>query len=184
MTTPLNAFNVNLLRLRRLLGEGTIRLQDHRVSLDGDTCWVDAWALERLAARCEAALVANAGPCPEPLRKAEQALGLYRGAFLPGEDAGWAAAARARLRGRFLRLQGGCARSLREAGAREEAAALCRRVLEIEPLAEEILVELLRALLAGGLSAQATAALRESEGLFLRLLGRPPSPALWQLIDT
>jgi hypothetical protein len=40
-----------------------------------------------------------------------------------------------------------------------------------------------RALLARGLTALATAALRESEVLFRRLLGRPPSPALWRLID-
>lgn len=179
-----NAFNVNLLRLRRLLGEGTLRLQDHRVSLDEATCWVDAWALERLSARFEAAIMANGGRCPESLRLAEQAFGIYRGAFLPGEEAGWAAAARARLRSRFLRLECGCARMLRETGAWEEGAALCRRVLEIEPLAEEVLVELLRALLAGGLGAQATAALRESEGLFRRLLGRPLSPALWRLIDS
>ncbi|MGE5155524.1 MAG: AAA family ATPase [Bdellovibrio bacteriovorus] len=179
-----NAFNVNLLRLRRLLGEGTLRLQDHRVSLDEATCWVDAWALECLSARFEAAIKANGGRCPESLRLAEQAFGIYRGAFLPGEEAGWAAVARARLRSRFLRLECGCARMLREAGAWEEGASLCRRVLEIEPLAEEVLLELLRALLTGGLGAQATAALRESEGLFQRLLGRSLSPALWRLIDS
>ena len=99
-------------------------------------------------------------------------------------DAGWVAAARARLRSRFLRPGCGCARMLREAGAWEEGAALCRRVLEIEPLAEEAILELLRALLAGGLSAQATAVLREPDSLFRRLLGRSLSPALWGLINS
>jgi hypothetical protein len=92
--------------------------------------------------------------------------------------------ARTQLRSRFLRLQSGRARSLRDGGALGEAAALCRRVLEIEPVAEEVLVELLHSLLAGGLSAQATAALRESELIFQRLLGRSISPALWRLIES
>jgi ATP/maltotriose-dependent transcriptional regulator MalT/DNA-binding SARP family transcriptional activator len=179
-----NAFHVTLLRLRRLLGESALRLCDHRVSLDDRSCWVDAWAFQRLVTRFETGLASGAAPCPAPRILSEKALGLYRGPFLAGEDAPWATAARARLRSRFLRLQVGCARQLRGAGDCEEAAGLCRRVLEIEPIAEEILIELLRALLAGGLSAQATAALRESELLFQRLLGRPPSPALWRLIDS
>jgi DNA-binding SARP family transcriptional activator len=179
-----NAFHVTLLRLRRLLGESALRLCDHRVSLDDRSCWVDAWAFQRLVTRFETGLASGAAPCPAPRILSEKALGLYRGPFLAGEDAPWATAARARLRSRFLRLQVGCARQLRGAGDCEEAAGLCRRVLEIEPIAEEILIELLRALLAGGLSAQATAALRESELLFQRLLGRPPSPALWRLINS
>lgn len=178
-----NAFNVTLLRLRRLLGETVLRLRDHRLSFDDRSCWVDAWALGRLVNIFEARLDARDARHPDPRTLAERALGLYRGAFLPGVDAPWTTAPRARLRSRFLRLLGGCVRTLREAGACEEAAALSRRVLEIEPIAEEILVEHLRALLAGGLVAQATAALRESELIFLRLLGRPPSPALWRLIE-
>jgi DNA-binding SARP family transcriptional activator len=179
-----NAFHVTLLRLRRLLGESALRLRDHRVSLDDRSCWVDAWALQRLVSRFETALASGAAPRADPRMLSEQALGLYRGPFLAGEDAAWATTARTKLRSRFLRLQGGCARSLREAGALDEAAALCRRVLEIEPIAEEILIELLHSLLAGGLSAQATAALRESELLFQRLLGRSLSPALWRLIES
>jgi DNA-binding SARP family transcriptional activator len=179
-----NAFHVTLLRLRRLLGESALRLCDHRVSLDDRSCWVDAWAFQRLVTRFETGLASGAAPCPDPRMLSEKALGLYRGPFLAGEGGAWATAARARLRSRFLRLQVGCARQLREAGDYEEAAGLCRRVLEIEPIAEEILIELLRALLAGGLSAQATAALRESELLFQRLLGRSLSPALWRLIDS
>ncbi len=179
-----NAFHVTLLRLRRMLGDAALTLHDHRVSLNDRYCRVDAWALERQVTRFEAEQVAEGGRCTEPKRLAEQALGLYQGPFLAGEDASWAAAMRARLRSRFLRLACGCARQLREGGDCEEAARLCRRVLEIEPVAEEILVELLRSLIAGGLTAQATAALRESELLFQRLLGRPPSPVLWRLIES
>lgn len=179
-----NAFHVNLLRLRRLLGESALRVRDRRVSLDDRWCWVDTWALERLLTRFETGLPSGDTPRPHPRILSEQALGLYRGPFLAGEDAAWATIARVRQRSRFLRLQSGCARSLREGGALGEAAALCRQVLDIEPIAEEILVELLHALLAGGLSAQATAALRESELLFQRLLGRSLSPALWRLIES
>ena len=106
-----NAFNVTLLRLRRLLGEAALTLCDHKVSLNDRYCWVDAWALDRLVARSEAALPANGGQTPQLTPLAEQALRIYQGPFLPGEDAGWAAAARARLRSRFLRLQGRCART-------------------------------------------------------------------------
>ena len=177
-----NAFNVTLLRLRRLLGDGVLLLRDHKVSLDERRCWLDAWALERIVHRFEAAESNGAGT-GDVTALAEQALRLYRGPFLGGEHAGWSAPARSRLRSRFLRLIGGCARDLRAGGAPAQAAALCRRVLEVEPVAEDILVELVTALLTDGLTAQATAALRESELLFHRLLGRSPSPALWRLVD-
>ena len=178
-----NAFHVTLLRLRRMLGDAALTLSDHRVSLNDRYCLVDASALERLVTRFETEQVAEDGRCAEARRLAEQALVLYQGPFLAGMDASWAAAMRVRLRSRFLRLLCGCARQLREAGDYEAAARLCRRVLEIEPVVEKILVEYLRALLAGGFSAQAVLTLRESELLFQRLLGRPPSPALWRLID-
>ena len=179
-----NAFHVTLLRLRRMLGDSALRLRDHRISLDDRSCWVDVWALHRLVRRFENGLSSGVAPCPDPRMLSEQALGLYGGPFLVGEDAAWATTARTQLRSRFLRLQSGCARSLRDGGALDEAAALCRRVLELEPVAEEILVELLHSLLAGGLGAQATAALRESELIFQRLLGRSLSPALWRLIES
>ena len=179
-----NAFHVNLLRLRRLLGESVLKLRDRRVSLDERCCWVDTWVLSRLLTSLETGLATNHTGCFDPRILSEQAFGLYRGSFLPGEDSAWAATTRARLRSRFLRLQVGCARSLWETDACVESAILCRRVLEIEPVAEEILVELLHALLAGGLTAQATAALRESELIFQRLLGRSLSPALWTLLES
>ncbi len=178
-----NAFHVTLLRLRRLLGEPALTLSDHRLSVNDRYCWVDAWAFERLAARGEGALVTGGVGGTGFGAIAEQMLGRYRGPFLAGEDAGWAAVARARLRSRFLRLLGGCARRLREEGDCEAAAFLCRRALEIEPLAEDLLLELVRALVADERRAQATAIAREANVLFQRLLGRPVSPALWRLID-
>ena len=75
------------------------------------------------------------------------------------------------------------ASSGRAATARRRPA-LCRRVLEIEPVAEEILVELLRALIAGGLDRPGHGHPARVGGLFQRLLGRPCSPALWRLIES
>jgi LuxR family maltose regulon positive regulatory protein len=178
-----NAFNVTLLRLHRLLGEAALLLSERKLSLNDRYCWVDAWALERLAAHFDAAITAAGARSVELAALAEQALALYRGLFLARkEHAGWAAPARVRLRSRFVRMLGGSARAFREHGTLEEAITLCRRVLEIEPTAEDLLAELLRALMASGRPAQAADALREAESVFLQLLGRPPSPALRRLI--
>ena len=46
-------FTVTLFRLRKLIGNHGITLQDKRVTLDSSQCWVDVWDLERLLGKLE-----------------------------------------------------------------------------------------------------------------------------------
>ncbi|GAB4270057.1 MAG: hypothetical protein Kow0092_24280 [Deferrisomatales bacterium] len=97
------SFATTLLRLRRLLGvREALDLHDSKLTLDARYARVDAWAFERLLTAAERAR--KRGRPEEARRRTEEALGLYRGRFLPqatGEP--WTRERRERLRSRYLR---------------------------------------------------------------------------------
>lgn len=77
------AMKVSLARLRNLLGDpGTVRSENSLVSLNLRRIWVDALAIERAIEQESAA----------------DWLSLYKGDFLPQEEASWALPMRQRLR--------------------------------------------------------------------------------------
>lgn len=128
------AFTMALHRLRKLIGDDTVKLGDGRVSLDAQTVRVDALDF------------AQSGH-----------LALYAGEFLPGEDAAWALPARERLRERHRSIAAAAARSAIDRGAWHEALVSCRAALERDPLAEEIAQLALHACIGGGFRAEASA---------------------------
>ncbi|MBK8018460.1 MAG: hypothetical protein IPK20_18185 [Betaproteobacteria bacterium] len=113
------SYSAALHRLRRLLGGNDSILQAGRtLSLNGARCFVDVWELE-------AALDAQGS--------LQRAIDLYRGPFMPGEDASYAIARRRFLRTRMARaIQGYRSSPGREApiGTVEELRA---RVAAIDP---------------------------------------------------
>ena len=85
-----------LFRLRKLIGEETIRRQDSRLTLDATSCWVDCWAFERLSRD-------DSGDAPMRRAKLRR---LHQGSFLDGADnAPWAQPMRQRLDAQFARLK-------------------------------------------------------------------------------
>ncbi len=135
------AFRVNVLRLRTLLGhDATLVVEDGRLTLDDRYCWVDVWALERLC-RCIDDLAtgpAAGGKSKVVIDFAERAAKLYQGPFL-GRNPGpaWASAVGQRIRNVLLR-------SLMLAGERMESegdfesAALCYKgAVEADGSAED-----------------------------------------------
>jgi len=96
------AFTSTLFHLRKLVGQGLLLLQDGRLSLDADACWVDAREFTRLLTEAERAVAGGHGAEASPLL--DRALELYRGPFLDGEfDPPEVLSARERLHGMFLR---------------------------------------------------------------------------------
>ncbi|HUF80910.1 MAG TPA: hypothetical protein VMN03_07220, partial [Burkholderiales bacterium] len=89
-----HSLQVAITRLRKLLGEpDAVQVQDGRVSLNRDICWVDALAFERMLS----AEVAWA------IDRAERTCSLYQEVFLSGDaDAPWAVPMRERLRTRYV----------------------------------------------------------------------------------
>jgi len=93
------ALRTTLHRLRKLLRhEGAVRLEDRQLYLDRNIVWGDFMAFDA----AELPALAGAGAETAALQRM---LALYRGPFLPGEDAGWAEPLRERLRSRHARLE-------------------------------------------------------------------------------
>jgi two-component SAPR family response regulator len=163
------AFTVTLHRLRKLLGNTeAIQMEDGLVSLDTQLCWVDALAFEGLANEAPAA----AGRSPG----IETALALYRGGLLPAEeDEPWAAAARERLRAKFVRMVGTHARQLEQLEQWDDAVALYSRGLDADELAESFYQGLMRGYQGLGRPAEAMSAYRRLLHTLAGTLGLTPS---------
>jgi len=121
------AIDTTLYRLRKLLGEKSIVLQGGEMSLDARHCWLDTLALEQLVdSRMSASLRVQA----------EQLVHLYRGPFLPHEEATWAVLERERRRSQFLRGIARIGEALEAQGDATAALTLYQKGIEADPLAE------------------------------------------------
>jgi len=171
------AFASALHRLRKVLGsDDAVVLQEGRVTLDPNLCWVDAWAFERLLGQAEEA--AQAGDVERGFRVADRALALYRGCFLPADaDERWAMPLRERLRSVFMRHVLTMARRLLASGKHPEALACYARGIESDPLAEEFYQGLMHCYLGQGRLAEGLAAYRRLRQALSVTLGIPPSQA-------
>jgi len=98
-----SSLKMTLSRLRRLLGDARlVELKEGRLALNGNMCWVDAWAFRDLYARVEAR-PAGEGETLAPL--VDQAIAIYHGEFLYGEKSEyWEIDYRERLQRKFRRL--------------------------------------------------------------------------------
>ena len=176
-------FQITLYRLRKLLGDASLlRLADGRLSLDGARCWVDAWMLERICTRIDAAAMRRQYLGESPEVQAEQLLRLCRGEFLHGDDhLPCALARRDRLRSKLLRALSQLGDQLESSGRHATAALLYQRGLESEPLDEELYRRLMRCCAANGAPAAAMNVYRRCREVLAAVLGVPPSPATQQL---
>jgi DNA-binding SARP family transcriptional activator len=181
-----NSFDNTLHRLPKLLGgDARVRLQAGALSLDSGSCWTDLSALD--AALAEAEAMTGARPdAPDPggvTALVDRVLALYRGEFLAGEDLSpELLAARSRLQARFTRQVGALGAALEALGQRPAAARLYQRVVEQQPLAEDIVRRLIACLLSMGLRAEALEVYRGCRQQMALLLGLRPSPETEALV--
>lgn len=165
------SFDSTLFRLRKLLDvDDALRLAGGKLSLDATQVWTDvAW----LHARLEAA--GGAGDAAAAQRAAAALLEAWPGPLLGDESPAWVLRPRdalhARVVGTLVRLGG----LLEHGAAPAAAAALYRRALEIDNLAEALHRALMRALATAGDHAEALAAYRRCRELLARVLGSAPS---------
>lgn len=172
-----NAFNIALMRLRRLLrNDHALVLQEGKLTLDSRHAWVDSWAFERLVNRVDALGTRPAAAAAETAeRLAARALELYQGHFLAHEEQPWALACRERLRSKFLRYFSGLGKHLESDRKLDAAIELYRRAIEIEPLAEAFHQRLMRVLKTQGRIAEALDAYRRCRDLLSITLSVDPS---------
>ena len=173
------SFNVTLHRLRRLLGtHEAIEVVDGCLTLNSGIVWVDAFA-------CERALSNGNADCQASV---EDALALYRGPLLPTDiEESWSAAARERLRTKFLHHAGRCARHLERAQRWDDAIAVYLRALDADSLSESMYQGLMRCHRARGQHAEALSLywrLRQTLSLSLGIAPSSETEVLFQEIGS
>ena len=171
-----NSFDNALHRLRKLLGgDQHVVLSSGGLSLNPATVWTDLAALEDGLARAE-----NAGPQVDTTQASAMAdllLGLYQGEFLAGdEDLPDVLVARERIQARFTRQMGALGARLQEQGSLTAAAKVYQRVVEQQPLAEDIYRRLIGCLVAMGQPAEAFEVYRRCRHQLSVVLGIRPAP--------
>jgi len=128
-----SAFTTTLSRLRKLIGEETIKVKNGRVSLDERRCWVDIREFEYLLDQADKAAADSA----TVRTLAEKLMALYRGPFLSDEEREWPRRMRNRLRAKFSRFLAQGGRTLSAAGEMAHALPLFEQALESDPSAED-----------------------------------------------
>lgn len=136
------SLETTLHRLRKLLGaDQSMLLQQGRVTLNSDYCWVDCWAFERLQGRLDGMFnqVLSSGEQRQELAMlAESALGLYKGPFLGATHwSSWSCAAQQRLHGKYTRLVRRLGEFYQRHGQWRRALENYERGLELDGLQEE-----------------------------------------------
>jgi LuxR family transcriptional regulator, maltose regulon positive regulatory protein len=144
-------FDTTLHRLRRQLGDDDVLYLNHgRVGLEEQLCWLDTWAVEEILAET-AREVPRGASVAELLALSRRLVGIYRGPLLADEaTASWARAPRERLAAKFVRAADHLGLALEQQGEFDEAAALYRRILDGDALAERAYVGLMRCAIGSG----------------------------------
>jgi DNA-binding SARP family transcriptional activator len=173
-----NAFDLALHRLRKLLRHPeAVNLQNGHVVLDRARVWIDVSAFERVCAEIDAIDEDRSPATPGFATLASRLLRLYAGEFLAGEDAHWALPMRERLRSRLLRVLEMLGAMLERQDRVDEAIALYRRAIEVDPLAESFHCRLMVCYRGQARIAEALDAYRHCRELLSVTLGIQPSAA-------
>jgi DNA-binding SARP family transcriptional activator len=173
---PVGALHQQVFKLRRRLGEGSVRRGEHGYRLAVDEEAVDARRFEALLGRARAELPARA-PAAEAL--CAEGLGLWRGRALEElAEFEWASIESRRLaelRLDALELRAQALLALDRAG---EAAGEMDRVLREAPLREHACALRMLALAGAGRRADALEAYHEARERLVGELGVEPGPEL------
>ena len=173
-----NSFDNTLHRLRKLLGDDRhVQLRAGALSLDATTCWTDIQALE---ARFAAPQPTDTGATSAWV---DEVLALYQGEFLAGDDElPEVQVARARIAAMVTRQAVAQGARLESAGAHDAAVRLYQRVLEHQPLAEDVVRRLISCLLHTGQRSEAMEAYRRCRQQLSVVLGVRPAPETEALV--
>ena len=176
----MESFRVALHRLRKILGTSDALVSnDGLLSLNRKHCWVDANALENAAQATRAP--GDGGDSADT----DCVLRLYRGHFLPGEEASpWALSMRERLRSKFIGYVARAAGELERAENFKLATEYYRRGIEADELAEEFYQGLMRCHLLVGRRSEAMSVYRRLRQTLSVTLGIPPSATSERLFQS
>jgi len=178
-------FSVTLHRLRKLIGSDTLLLNDSRLTLNPDACWVDAWEYERTLGKIKQLL--NTRPIdPQHISKfVHKAIDLYHGPYLGNEDEQpWFLTYRDRLHSKFIRCLLDVCVYLEKNQRYEEAIQLYEAGLDIDDLCENIYVKLMACYQTVGRRSQAMKVFQRCQSVIKAHYGVEPSHELQTLFDS
>ncbi|WP_300449500.1 BTAD domain-containing putative transcriptional regulator [Accumulibacter sp.] len=172
------AFDINLSRLRRLLGQAdALQVTDRCLTLDNAQCWVDLWSCQRLLHHIRQLLDgADAPPVALVVARGRDLLACYRGHFLARERAAWTSETRDDLRERVATTIAGLASRLESAGAVVEASQFYERaIVDIDRRREALYLGLMYCLYRQGKVAEALRVYHRCRVALARYFGVRPS---------
>ncbi len=176
-----NAFDVTLHRLRRLFDvRDLLLLHDHRLTLNADLAWVDAWTFERLVNHAERLLSRANDPVVlrQLARVGERLLTLYQGGFLAREAGNnWSLSLRERLRSKLLRHILDVGRVWERLGDWEQAERYYHKGLEVDPLTEVLYQRMMVCFSESGREADAMAVYYRCRDMLNQQFNMQPSSA-------
>lgn len=134
------ALDTTLHRFRKLIGhEQVIQLQDRKLSLNTQLCWVDIWAMERLLGQIEEFPHQAPDGCEQALKLQQHLFSLHKGSFLRGDSMPLCIGSyRDRLHNRLLNRLGLLGRHWENQTDWNRALQLYQKMLEMDDRQEAI----------------------------------------------
>ncbi|MDA8388693.1 MAG: BTAD domain-containing putative transcriptional regulator [Nitrospiraceae bacterium] len=172
------SYEINLVRLRKLIGEKAVRVSGGLCSLDEKYCWTDLKAISRIMEQAENELktAGEAGGAGTALDLTEKAIALYKGDFLPSELwLGWAIMMREKVKSRLLRLIMDLGKHLMRNGQLEAAVQKFEKGLELDNIIEELYQNLMYCEIGLGRRAETARAYERCRRTLFETLGLKPS---------
>jgi DNA-binding SARP family transcriptional activator len=141
--TALNSLNQTIYFLRRVIDPHyQAAVSPEYVHFEGEAVWLDAELVSSVSDRCRKLMARTQGG---ELSDVYDLLNLYTGRFaLDFAYEEWATAYRESLHATFLLVVERASSQLEAAGRLEEAAAVARRCLDVDPTADQVELRLLR----------------------------------------
>lgn len=174
------AVNVNLHRLRRLLGsDAAITAENGHFALNPGLIWTDVEEFSALCVRIGKLLLTRSAESLRPLSR--KLLEIYAGPLLEGDEESWLLPARAHLRARFLDTVTQLGLRHEALGAMEDARNVYLQSLKTEPLSEALYCGLMRCAHALGDDAAAFSAHRQCREVLAAAGGKKPGPEIERL---
>jgi len=173
-------------RLRKLVSEHGIVMQDGRLSIDARYIWVDNLAFLRIAGRLQDLLVMSEQADQEEINKmGTQLYQLYKGDFMgKGEVNATYVPMQERLHLRFLKLTEMLGHYWQQQGDLEKSIACFENTLEIDPVAEELYQGLMQTYCQSGRTADAVSLFQRCRKNLATQLGVSPSKATVDIYQT
>jgi LuxR family maltose regulon positive regulatory protein len=168
--SAVKALYATVRQLRELLrGKSAVIIDNLRVALDPQACWVDAWAFEHALAQAK-----------DPTELL-WALRFYRGMFLSDAEHSLAGDARKRLRRQFISAVLQLGQGYERIGDTRSAIDLYLMALDADCSSEEVHRGLMRCLASEGQTAAVAAAFLRCCAMLTRHFSTAPSPLTQQI---